>query len=105
VTLEVALDALSKGHVRVHDDQYWALRIRKEDLILGAYYFGSCRNAQVARWNGVKFLYWRYFGHRVPSNLRVASCPHFDDASLQEDFFDPIAIIPCSEGLREVPLS
>ena len=34
--------------------------IRKEDLVVGKYYKGNCRNASVAKWNGSKFDYMRY---------------------------------------------
>ena len=36
--------------------------IAKKDLVHGAYYQGTCRNASVARWNGERevFVYWRY---------------------------------------------
>lgn len=34
--------------------------IRKEDLVVGKYYEGKCRNASVARWNGSEFEYNRW---------------------------------------------
>jgi hypothetical protein len=36
-------------------------KIPKSDLVHGAYYYGSCRNASIARWNADKqrFFYWR----------------------------------------------
>lgn len=38
--------------------------IRKSELKIGEYYFGKCRNASVAKWNGEKFIYRRLkFGH------------------------------------------
>ena len=33
--------------------------IPKTDLQPGAYYYGRCRNATVARWDGTRFWYWR----------------------------------------------
>ena len=33
--------------------------IKKEDLEYGAYYKGTCRNANEARWDGNKFIHWR----------------------------------------------
>lgn len=33
--------------------------IRKENLVVGAYYKGNCRNASVARWDGEHFTYNR----------------------------------------------
>lgn len=35
-------------------------KVAKADLVVGGYYFGRCRNADVARWNGRCFIYWRY---------------------------------------------
>lgn len=36
--------------------------IPKSELIHGRYYFGRCRNADVARWNSKtnRFYYWRH---------------------------------------------
>ena len=33
--------------------------IPKADLQNGMYYYGRCRNAHVARWDGTQFWYWR----------------------------------------------
>ena len=33
--------------------------IPKQDLVIGEYYYGRCRNAKVARWDGQQFVYWR----------------------------------------------
>lgn len=33
--------------------------IRKSELKAGAYYYGTCRNANYARWDGEKFHHWR----------------------------------------------
>ena len=33
--------------------------IPKQDLVAGEYYYGRCRNAKVARWDGEQFFYWR----------------------------------------------
>ena len=35
-------------------------KIPKVDLVVGAYYKGRCRNADIARWNGRCFIHWRY---------------------------------------------
>jgi len=36
-------------------------KIEKADLVHGAYYYGRCRNASIARWNAEteRFVYWR----------------------------------------------
>ena len=34
--------------------------IAKTDLQRGAYYYGRCRNAAVARWDGERFWYRRF---------------------------------------------
>jgi len=34
--------------------------IPKDKLIPGFYYSGHCRNANIARWDGEKFIHWRY---------------------------------------------
>lgn len=54
--------------------------IAKEQLEVGAYYKGRCRNANVARWNGRLFIHWREkFTMRF---LEEIKCPedetHFD---------------------------
>lgn len=74
--------------------------IAKKDLIHGQYYWGSCRNAQTARWNGIteKFVYWRHkFGDRFAEDIR-----HPED----DDGFD-LLFIPTEEvtwGTPFIPL-
>lgn len=34
--------------------------LRKEELKKGNFYYGTCRNASVAKWDGEKFIYIRY---------------------------------------------
>jgi hypothetical protein len=70
---------MSEGSVRFRP-------IAKEDLCDGAYYFGDCRNSNVARWNGVtgRFYYQRHkFGAWYCESLP----PREDDAGW--DFFTP----------------
>lgn len=51
-------------------------KIKKDELITGTYYYGQCRNATVARWNGEFFVYWRYkFGNWI---LDEINCPEND---------------------------
>ena len=48
-------------------------KIRKKDLIHGAYYKGRSRNASEARWDGDRnvFVHWRYkFGETFLDELR-----------------------------------
>jgi len=33
--------------------------IAKKDLVVGGVYYGNCRNASVARWQGNCFIHWR----------------------------------------------
>ncbi len=47
--------------------------IKTEDLEHGAYYAGTCRNAQVARWNAQRkeFVHWRTkYGHKFAEVIR-----------------------------------
>ena len=54
--------------------------IKKEDLVVGAYYQGRCRNASIARWDGEVFLYWRSkFGNVFLEEIHCPEDdPHFD---------------------------
>lgn len=54
--------------------------IRKENLCKGEYYYGHCRNATVARWDGERFWYWRTkFGSTFLESIRVPEDDdHFD---------------------------
>ncbi len=59
--------------------------IAKENLRDGAYYKGTCRNAEVARWNGAEetFYHYRYkFGTRFIECIR---CP--EDEQRYDVFF------------------
>ena len=48
--------------------------LRKEELKKDFYYFGTCRNANVARWNGEKFTYIRHkFGTSFPEDINHLS--------------------------------
>ena len=73
--------------------------IAKKDLIHGAYYWGSCRNAQTARWNGIteKFVYWRHtFGKRYVEDINHPE----DDNGF--DLFVPTEEVTC--GTPSIPL-
>jgi hypothetical protein len=50
-------------------------KIPKTDLVHGAYYIGTCRNANLARWDGKRevFMHWRWnFNQRFIEEIR---CP------------------------------
>ena len=50
-------------------------KIPKSDLIHGAYYAGRCRNARVARWNGIENKFYHYrrkFGREF---IETIKCP------------------------------
>lgn len=58
--------------------------ITKKDLVIGKYYYGKCRNNNVAMWNGKEFQYMRYkFGWREDT------INHFEDDN-GYDLFVPI---------------
>lgn len=47
----------------------------KKELVENKYYFGNCRNANVAKWNGDEFVYMRHkFGSNFPETIN-----HFED--------------------------
>jgi hypothetical protein len=59
-------------------------KIAKKDLEHGRYYFGRCRNAEVARWNATdqKFYHWRTkFGHRFIETIK-----HPEDEKIYDVF-------------------
>ena len=49
--------------------------IPKKDLVVGQYYTGEHRNAQVAKWNGKEFVYMR----TKFQNVYEDTCNHFED--------------------------
>ena len=59
--------------------------IPKKDLVIGAYYIGSCRNSNIAYWDGKEFHYWRVkFGDCIPDSVN-----HFEDDN-GYDLFVPL---------------
>jgi hypothetical protein len=61
--------------------------IPKDKLIIGAAYFGHCRNADEAIWNGEVFIYNRTkFGDTYPEKIN-----HFEDDN-GYDLFIPIKL-------------
>lgn len=66
--------------------------IRKKNLIEGKYYYGKCRNAKVAVWNGNTFVYMRNkFAYTFPENIY-----HLEDDD-GFDVFIPIEIVKPTE--------
>lgn len=62
--------------------------IRKENLHVGMYYHGACRNAEVARWDGEYFTYMRTkFGHSYKETIK------YPIDELYYDVFIPM--LPC----------
>lgn len=51
--------------------------IKKSDLVVGAYYFGHCRNTKLARWNGKQFVHWRT--KFADTFLETINCPEDDE--------------------------
>lgn len=73
-------------------------KIKKEDLVHGEYYYGRCRNANIARWHEPlnRFIYWRTkFGQTF---LEEICCPeddkHFDVFVAEHIAGDPEKEIP-----------
>ena len=69
--------------------------IPKKDLKKGRYYFGDCRNASVALWNGYVFVYMRNkFGYKFPEEIN-----HLEDDD-GYDLFVPLKEINPTEEQR-----
>jgi hypothetical protein len=76
-------------------------RIAKKDLVDGAYYQGSCRNASVARWNGERevFVYWRYsFGDFFLEEIK-----HPEDDKIYDVFIVERILSPEETPAKEIP--
>lgn len=73
------------------------MSIPKDQLEVGAYYWGTCRNASIARWNGEVFLYWRTkFGDKF-----VEEISHSEDEKVWDVFIPAMKV----ENLAEpIPL-
>ena len=74
-------------------------KIPKKDLIHGAYYKGSCRNATEARWNAKieKFVHWRNkFGQTYTEEI----CHPEDDQK-----FDVFVVEAMCEPTKEIPFT
>ncbi len=72
--------------------------LAKHTLIVGHYYVGKCRNANVARWDGERFWHWRLkFG-----TIFTESIQHREDEPYF-DVFDPMAHVQEHE-VAEIPM-
>ena len=68
--------------------------IPKDQLKVGQWYEGTCRNAHQAQWDGKKFWYKRYkWGMTYNDDI-----DHFD-SSIETDVFVPFKEIECEENL------
>lgn len=67
-------------------------------LVEGAYYAGRCRNATIARWDGMRFHHWRRkFGHEF-----IEKIEHPDNDSTFDVF---VAQCQVDEWqVKEIPL-
>jgi hypothetical protein len=65
--------------------------IPKKDLVINQFYIGEHRNAQVAKWNGDKFVYMR----TKFQNVYEDTCNHFED----DDGF--ALFVPIKTGTEE----
>jgi hypothetical protein len=73
-------------------------KIAKKDLVHGAYYYGRCRNATIARWNGdlQRFLYFRRkFGETFIEEIcHPEDDKAFDVFIVEKEIDPPIKKIP-----------
>lgn len=65
--------------------------IPKKDLVIDEYYIGNHRNARVAKWNGIQFVYRRTKWQHVFDD----ECNHFED----DDGF--ALFVPLKIGTKE----
>ena len=72
------------------DDYYKLGVIRKDDLVDGAYYFGVCRNADVAQWDAKRNCFW-YMRHKF-GHVCSESINHISDDN-GYDLFVPFQMI------------
>lgn len=76
-----------------YDEVYSKGVLRKEELVVGKYYRGKCRNAKVARWDGEYFTHMRTkFNHRFSERINHLA----DDNGY--DLFIPIKEVTPNEN-------
>ena len=66
--------------------------IQKKDLVVGAYYWGSCRNSSLAMWDGKEFIYLR----TKFSSTFAETINHLEDDN-GYDLFIPIRMLSWQE--------
>jgi hypothetical protein len=68
--------------------------IPKKNLVKGKYYYGKCRNAKVALWNGYEFVYMRDFWGRsfFPEEIN-----HLEDDNGLDVFIPLKEVVPTEE--------
>ena len=74
--------------------------IPKFQLIHGAYYMGTCRNASIARWNEVEqcFYHSRYkFGSRFVESIKAPEDDETCDVFYATSVIEPKEEIPFAE--------
>lgn len=78
-------------------EYYFLGLIRKEDLVHGEYYLGSCRNADVARWDGKRQLF-RHVRHKFGDSFEE-DIPHPEDQD-GYDIFVPVMKVEPAPGQK-----
>lgn len=72
--------------------------LSKDKLTVGAYYIGFCRNANVTRWDGKQFWYWR----RKFNLVFLEPISHPDDEPYF-DVFQAVAEVK-PEEVKDIPI-
>ena len=76
----------------------YTAKIDKKDLVHGAYYYGRCRNASIARWDAKiqRFFYWRNkFGESFIEEIcHPEDDGMFDVFVVQKEIDPPVKKIP-----------
>lgn len=61
--------------------------VAKRDLVDGVYYYGSCRNARVVKWDKDSNMFW-YMRHKFGHVFKESICHPEDDDGF--DLFMPV---------------
>lgn len=89
---------VARAEYTAHEAELLARCVPKTALKHGAYYRGTCRNAQVARWNDEeqRFYHWRTkFGDRFVETIRHREDEeHYDVFDAEEEILVPTEEIP-----------
>lgn len=81
---------------KCHGDRLLPVMLPKAALVVGEYYVGLCRNAAVARWDGVVFHHWR----RKCGTDFIETIKHPDD----EEYFDVFVPVAHAVGHEARPI-